>query len=361
MGGVYVPGDISLRDGFVDSVGLPPGASGLAIPGFVDLQVNGFAGVDFTTASVEQWKGANQQLAATGVTSYLANLVTNDQEAISEALAVAREVHDNPDPRGATLVGAHLEGPFLSSEKAGIHPKTYLKAPGADLVEHWLATGPVAMMTIAPELDGALSLIDTLVQHGVVASLGHSNSTSGEALAGFEAGATTVTHIFNAMSGITARAPGLAGAALSREDIWLQLILDFLHVDQLLAEILLKVAPHRIVLVTDCLSVTGTEGTHFTLGGTELQLIEGKAINSAGVLAGSVLTMDQALRNAVACGMSDVDAVNATSLNPLRVLNPSCDAPLIPGAPADVLVVSDSWDIERVVRHGVDIEEQRVG
>lgn len=361
IGGVYVPGDISLSEGVVDAIGLPPGDSGLAIPGFVDLQVNGFGGIDLIEASVEQWEEVNRGLARTGVSAYLANLVTNDQTAIDHAIRVAREVQSSSDPTGSHLAGVHLEGPFLSDDKAGIHSRTHLKNPVIEMAQQWVTAGPVAMMTLAPELPGALELIESLVQKGVLVSLGHSNSTADEALAGFNAGASTVTHIFNAMSGITARSPGLAGAALSRGDVWIQLILDYLHVDRLLAEVLLAFAPHRIVLVTDCLPVTGTVNTHFTLAGVELDLIDGKAVNHEGVLAGSVLTMDQALRNAVACGMSDVDAVNATSLNPLRVLNPSYEGPLVPGAPADVLIVSDSWDLKRVFRDGIEIEELKVG
>ncbi len=360
IGGHYVPGDISVARGAVDQVGLPPGNRGLAIPGFVDVQVNGFGGVDFTTATQEQWHEANRRLAATGVTAYLANLISNDVSAIDGAITTAKEVHGVLNSEGAELLGVHLEGPFLSPQKAGIHATEFLKNPAATLLDTWRSAGPVVMTTLAPELPGALPLIESLVASGVVVSLGHSNSTADQARAGFDAGATAVTHIFNAMSGITARAPGLAGIALSQEDIWVQLILDFLHVDRTLAELVLTFAPHRIVLVTDCLPITATSGTHFTLGRTEIELRDGRAVNSNGVLAGSVLTMDQALRNALACGMTDIEAVNATSLNPRRLLNPQCESPLTPGTPADVVIMTDSWEIDAVFLRGTNITMQEV-
>lgn len=360
IGGHYVPGDISVAGGVVDQVGLPPGDRGLAIPGFVDVQVNGFGGVDLTTATQEQWHEANRLLATTGVTNYLANLISNDAATIDNAVATAQKVHEGATSEGAELIGVHLEGPFLSPQKAGIHATEFLKDPTVTLLETWSNSGPVVMTTLAPELPGALPLIESLVASGVVVSLGHSNSTADQAHAGFDAGATSVTHLFNAMSGITARAPGLAGIALSREDVWLQLILDFLHVDRTLADLVLRFAPHRIVLVTDCLPITATSGTHFTLGGTEIELREGRAVNSDGVLAGSVLTMDQALRNALACGMTDIDAVNATSLNPRRLLNPQSESPLTPGTTADIVIMTDSWEIDAVFHRGTNVTMQEV-
>jgi len=360
IGGHYVPGDISVSDGVVNQVGLPPGKGGLAVPGFVDLQVNGFGGVDFATATTEEWREANALLTSTGVTTYLANLISHRPEVTTQAVEVARVIHGSPQEGCAHLRGLHIEGPFLSAEKAGIHSRHVLQDPSPELVASWREAGPLVMTTLAPELPGAIEMIRNLVDQGVVVSLGHSNSTADEARAGFDAGATSVTHIFNAMSGITARAPGLAGMALSRADVWLQLILDFLHVDRTIVELLLSFAPGRIVLVTDCLPITGTSGTRFNLAGTDVELREGKAVNSEGVLAGSVVSMDEALRNALSCGMGEVDAVNATSLNALKLLNPHGPAPLEPGQPADVVVLDDSWNIDTVFVHGANVTLQEV-
>jgi N-acetylglucosamine-6-phosphate deacetylase len=355
INGAYIPGDISLEDGKIAEVGLPAGGSGLAIPGFVDLQVNGFGGVDFSSASPESWLDASQKLLRTGVTHYLANIVSNDVSTMGRAIQMAKTVktHDNLD--GAELIGVHVEGPFLAEAKSGVHPREHLKKPDIETMREWITQGPVTMVTLAPELPGAIEAINFLSGSGVAVSLGHSDCNAAQANAGFEAGATAVTHIFNAMSGMSARNPGLSGVALNSSDVWVQLIADFTHVDKILMELLIKLAPKRMVLVTDCLSVTGTSGTHFTLGDRDISIVEGKAVNSDGVLAGSLLTMGEALRNAVACGMPEVDAVNATSRNPLLLTNPQSPPLLAPGMPADLLVVSDSLDVESVFLRAKEI------
>lgn len=360
VNGEYLPGDISISDGLVDQVGLPPGQTGLAIPGFVDLQVMGFGGVDFTNSPADGWEEAGIQLASTGVTSYLANLISNDAAVINNAVKVANEVSNREQILGSRLRGVHLEGPFLAKEKAGIHSTTYLRSPEIEFAHGWLNSGPVSLMTVAPELPGALELISWLTDKGVVVSLGHSNGTSYEAAEGFDAGATAVTHIFNAMSGITARSPGLASMAFLRENVWIQLILDLLHVDKVLVQLMIKMLPQRIILVTDCLPVTGTSIRKFNLSGTDIELINGMAVSQSGVLAGSVLTMDQALRNAIDCGMHEVAAVNATSLNPLRLLNDPDQTPLSAGSVADVVVMSEGFEIETVFCRGSEIERARL-
>jgi N-acetylglucosamine-6-phosphate deacetylase len=360
IGGAYVPGDVSLSHGVIDQVGLPPGRGGLAIPGFVDLQVNGFAGIDFAHATEEEWQEANRRLLHTGVTAYLANLISNDPAVTTRALGVAGSVLASDVSGGAQLAGVHLEGPFLSEQRAGIHPRSHLATPQWELMERWIRTGVVAMATLAPELAGATDMVTRLRKNNVVVSLGHSQSTYAQAIEAFDAGATTVTHLFNAMSGITAREPGLSGAALSRSDVWLQLIVDLLHVDPVLIELIISHAPDRVVLVTDCLPVSGTEAVQLSFGGSEITVVDGMAANSEGVLAGSVLQMDQALRNAVSRGMSVLEAVNAASLNPLSVLRRPVDALLAPGSVADVLVVSDSLELDEVFLAGVDSRIQEV-
>jgi N-acetylglucosamine-6-phosphate deacetylase len=355
INGSYVAGDISLEEGKVSQVGLPPGESGLAIPGFVDLQVNGFGGTDFTYANPESWLEANQKLLRTGVTHYLANVISNDVATLSQTIQMAQKVQSLQNLDSAELMGVHVEGPFLAEGKSGVHPKEHLKKPDIETLREWITQGPVTMVTLAPELPGAIEVINFLSSSGVAVSLGHSDCNEDQANLGFQAGATAVTHIFNAMSGMSARQPGLSGVALNTENVWVQLIADFTHVDKVLMELVVKLAPKRTVLVTDCLSVTGTSGTHFTLGDRDISLVEGKAVSSDGVLAGSVLTMGEALRNAVACGMTEVDAVNATSFNPLLLIKPLGTPLLTPGMPADLLVVSDSLEVESVFHRGHEV------
>jgi N-acetylglucosamine-6-phosphate deacetylase len=345
--GAYVAGDVDVADGVITSVGLPPGSHGIAIPGFVDLQVNGFAGIDFAHATEEQWREANRELARTGVTHYVANLISTDIPTTERVLATARGVRSSHSDQEAHLVGVNLEGPFLSDVKAGIHPKDKLQQPVADMFQRWVDTKSVAMTTIAPELPGALELIRQAVAAGVCVSLGHSNADVGEAQKGFDAGATTVTHLFNGMSGISARTPGLAGVALARPDIWLQIIADGIHVDPVLLRLVMNCAPHRIVLVSDCLPIAGTSDESFLLDGKEIRLSNGRAVDDVGVLAGSVLTMQQALENMIELGMDAIQAINAATVNPRRALGLG-DSTLSPGAPSDLVVLSDEHEVTLV-------------
>lgn len=347
VGGEYLPGDIDVANGIIQQVGLPPGASGMAIPGFVDLQVNGFGGVDFANASPERWDEANRALLRTGVTQYVANLISSDIHRMRDVLHTARGIVSTQASDGAQLLGMHLEGPFLSTPKAGIHPIQNLMAPSLTDFLNWLEEGPVVMTTVAPEVSGATEFIREAVKRGIIVSLGHSHASAEEALAGFDAGASTVTHIFNAMSGVSARDPGLAGAALLRPDVMVQLIVDFVHVDKVLVSLLSHWAGKRLVLVTDCLPVAGTDDTELVFGGKEIRLENDRAVDREGVLAGSVLTMPQALRNAVSAGMADIDAVNAATLNPRKVLQNATGA-LRPGEVADVVILSDDLDVREV-------------
>ena len=207
--GELLPGDVEVADGRIAAVGVDGrGGRGIAAPGFVDLQVNGFAGVDFASADTDGYRRAAKALLETGVTAFQPTLITSPEEELTAAL---REV----PPNGAAphVLGAHLEGPFLAPERLGTHPASARRDPDTAMLERLLAAGPVAHVTLAPELPGALELVDLLRARGVTVSCGHSNATADEARDAFAHGVRTVTHIFNAMRPFAAREPGLAGAA----------------------------------------------------------------------------------------------------------------------------------------------------
>src|SRR5437762_14254155 len=208
--GTLVPGDVELADGQVAAVGLSSAnGTGIASPGFVDLQVNGFAGVDFFSADPDGYRRAGQALLECGVTTYQPTFITSPEEQLVAALA---EVPVNgAAPR---VLGAHLEGPFISPERLGTHPADARRDPDRALLERLLAAGPVSHVTLAPELPGALELVELLRERGVTVSCGHSDATAAEAREAFARGVTTVTPLFNAMRPFAAREPGLAGAAL---------------------------------------------------------------------------------------------------------------------------------------------------
>lgn len=359
--GRLVPGDVRVDGDVIGAVGLPPVAGGgLAVPGLVDLQVNGYAGVDLLTSPVEGWARAAAAMARDGVTSYVANLITSPPELTAAALRTAGEMVQQTGP-GAALplgpaarcLGAHLEGPFLSAARRGTHPLRWLREPDRALVETLLAAGPVVGVTVAPELPGATGLITWLSSSGVLVSLGHSDATAEQAAAGFDAGARTVTHVFNGMTGVTSRAPGLAGAALARDGVTVQAILDGTHLSAETAAVVAAAARTRLVLVTDALSAAGAPDGAYRLGELDISVAGGVARNADGGLAGSVVSLAGALRNAVAAGLTVEEAVTAASTRPAALVGRTDLGRLRPGDRADVTVLDDGLEVTACFVDGV--------
>jgi N-acetylglucosamine-6-phosphate deacetylase len=346
--GRLVPGDVEIADGRVTAYGLvSPNGRGVAVPGFVDMQVNGFAGVDFFEADTDGYRRAGEALLETGVTGYLPTFITAPEE---QLLAALREVPASTD--GPRILGVHLEGPFLSPLRLGIHPAAARRDPDVALMERLLAAGPVRLMTLAPELEGADALIETLLRHEIAISCGHSNATLDEANAAFDAGVRTVTHLFNAMRPFQHRDPGIAGAALARDDVVVQVILDGVHLAPETANVVWRAAAGRVALVTDATAgATLTNGTH-RLGGLDIEIRDGVARGASGALAGSTLTMLDAVRNLHALGASLEDAVTAATEVPARVLRLPAVGRIGVGLPADVVVLSDELEIDRVLLDG---------
>jgi N-acetylglucosamine-6-phosphate deacetylase len=351
--GALLSGDIDVSGGVVSEVGLPPGRGGVAIAGLVDLQVNGYAGIDFLVADVEAWVSASQALARGGVTSYVANLITSPVPVVTEALGIAAKVQAVGAVDGARLLGAHLEGPFLSPAKAGTHPVEHLREPDAALSARLIDAGPVVGLTIAPELPGALDLIAWLRSHDVLVALGHSAADDVAANAGFNAGATTVTHVFNAMSALTSRSPGLAGVALARPDVAVEVICDGVHLARDTVALVVAAAGERFVLVTDALSAAGAGPGTYHLGEMELSVVDGVARRADGTLAGSVLSMADALRNVIEAGATFEQAVAAATSRPAALLGRADVGRLTPGARADIVVLDEALTVTTTLLGGV--------
>ena len=348
VGGELVPGDVGVADGRVVEVGLPAGDGGLAVPGFVDLQVNGYAGADLLTSGRDGWVHAARALARSGVTAFVANLITAPEPMTTAALGVAARLAGGGMPRDAArLVGVHLEGPFLSPAKAGTHPVEHLRPPSVQLVERFLAAGPVIGMTIAPELPGALDVVALLAQRGVLVSLGHSDATAEQAHAGFDAGARTVTHVFNAMSAPTARAAGLAGAALGRADVAVQMICDGVHLGRDTERLVVAAAGDRFVLVTDTLAAAGSDSPRHRLGEVEVEVVDGVARRPDGTLAGSVLSMASAVGRVVESGATVEQALAAATYRPADLVGRRDLGRLALGGVADVAVLHDTFQVRR--------------
>ena len=349
--GILVPGDVEVADGEISAVGLSSSdGSGIASPGFVDLQVNGFAGVDFFSADTEGYRRAGRALLECGVTSYQPTFITSPEQELVAALA---EVPQNgAAPR---VLGAHLEGPFISPERLGTHPAEARRDPDGALLERLLAAGPVSHVTLAPELPGALELVDVLRDRRITVSCGHSNATAAEAREAFARGAKTVTHIFNAMRPFAAREPGLAGAALVAGDVVVQVILDGVHLADDTARLVWQAAAGRVALVTDAIAAAHAGDGAYTIAGVDFEVSEGVARNADSVLAGSTVCMIDAVRNLVALGASVESALAAATELPARIAGRPELGTLAPGSPADVVVLDDALEIVRVLVRGEDV------
>ncbi len=352
VGGTIVPGDVELVDGRVAAYGLAsPNGRGIAAPGFVDLQVNGFGGVDLFEADDDGYRLAGEALLETGVTAYLPTFITAPEEQLVHALRSVPNGNDGP-----RIVGVHLEGPFLAARRLGTHPAAARRDPDPALLERLIEAGPVRLVTLAPELPGAHVLIDLLRARGITVSCGHSDATAEQANEAFDRGVQTVTHLFNAMRPFRHRDPGIAGAALAREDVVIQIILDGIHLAPDTARLVWHAAAGRVALVTDAVAGAGQDDGSYSLGGFEVQVRNGVARGPDGQLAGSALTMIEAVRNLHGLGIPLADAVQAASTVPAAVIGAAHLGRIEVGLPADVVVLTDELEIDRVFAGG----EERV-
>lgn len=354
VGGRLVSGDVEVADGVVTRVGLPPAAGGgTAAPGLVDLQVNGFDGVDLMAADAGAVRHVARALAARGVTAWLPTLITADPAETERALRVLGEVAAaGPGPGEARVLGVHLEGPFLSARRLGTHPPQHRRDPDPALLDRWLPLAPVVAVTLAPELPGALATVRRLVGAGVRVSLGHSQATAAQAHAGFEAGASAVTHVFNAMSPLHHREPGLPGAALARPGVLVQLVVDGHHLADDVVRVVWAAAAGRTVLVTDATAASARPDGSYALAGVDLTVHGGAVRNPEGALAGSALTLDRAVRNACGLGFDEASVLQAATGTPARLLGRADVGVLEPGARADVVVLDDELTVHEVLLAG---------
>jgi N-acetylglucosamine-6-phosphate deacetylase len=347
--GVFVAGDVEVVDGCIAAVGVAaPGGRGFAVPGFVDLQVNGFGGVDFLDADTAGYRRAGDALLETGVTAYLPTLITSPE---AQVLAAAREVPTDDTARPRVL-GLHLEGPFLSPNRLGTHEASSRRDPDPALLDRLLDAGPVRLMTLAPELPGADVLIGRLLERGIVVALGHTDATAEQANAAFDLGATAVTHLFNAMRPFLHRDPGIAGAALARDDVIVSLIVDGIHLAPETSRTVWNAARGRVALISDAIAAAPRTQGPSSLGELDLHVHEGAVRGPDGVLAGSVLTMIEAVRNLHALGVPMEDAIGAATTTPAKMLGERALGRIDVGLPADVVVLNDSLEIDRVLVAG---------
>jgi N-acetylglucosamine-6-phosphate deacetylase len=353
--GELVEGDMTIVDGVVAAVGVKPaGRAGTAVPGFVDVHINGVAGIDFLTSDVAGYRKAAEALARTGVVAFQPTFVSSPVDAYAEPLAAAAEAGGTAHGGRPIVTGVHLEGPFLSLDWAGAHDPAHLRLPDHRLAERLIAAGPVRMMTLAPELAGGLDLVERLAGAGLVVSCGHSDADAPTAHAAFDRGARAITHLHNAHRRWRPRDPGVGGVALVRPDVTVQAIVDGVHLAAEAAYAAFLASGARFCLVTDAIEAAMLDPGEYELGGRQVHARDGAVRLPDGTLAGSVLTMDEAVRNLVASGASLASAVHSASVAPARLLGRDDLGVLRADSPAHLTVLNDELRPVRTLVGGVE-------
>ncbi len=341
-----------------------PGAT--VVPGFVDVHIHGAGGHDVMEADAEALDAVTRAVARYGTTSILATTVTASPDATARSLegiarAMRRQQRPEPDAApAAELLGIHLEGPFLSPVRRGVHPAEWLVLPSAEMLRRFLgaADGCAKILTLAPELTGALECIAEARRAGLVVAVGHTDATYSETRSATELGARHAVHIFNAMRPFSHRETGVLGAVLTDARITAEVIADGVHVDSPAIQLLLSAKGiEGVLLVSDGTAATGMPDGNYRLGNLEVAVSGGICRNREGRLAGSTLTLDRALRNIVALGVPLAAAVRMATLNPARLLGLEGRKGVIaPGADADLVLLDSHLKVTGVMTRGVGLK-----
>lgn len=362
---VWSEGTVLLGDGAISDVGredpsLADGADevheypeSLILPGFIDLQVNGAFGVD-VASEPDRLAELSEALLATGTTSYLPTVISSPESLYEETLPAIAGVTGGPKD-GAEVLGVHLEGPFMNLDRRGAHAAAHVARPNPALLARLLDMGPVRMTTLAPELPGARELIEQAGARGVVVCAGHSDAGFGLAYGAFDGLVGGVTHLFNAMSPMHHREPGLPGAAFAHPRVPCTIIADGHHVHPEMVGLAFRMlGPDRMCLITDAIAAAGAPAGEYRLATRTVHSDGGVPRLGSGAIAGSVLTMEEAFRNILAfTGCTVPEAARMASTGPARLIGEDRrKGRLAPGYDADVTVLSPDFSVEAVWRGG---------
>ncbi|MET9226691.1 N-acetylglucosamine-6-phosphate deacetylase [Lentzea sp. NPDC003310] len=358
-GGVLENGWVSVRDGRIAAVGegaAPDGpttdvAGGTIVPGFVDIHCHGGGGAAFTSSDPAKVRKAAAAHRRHGTTTVLASLVTRPVPELADQVSALAELVQE-----GVVAGIHLEGPFLSAARCGAHDPAILCPPEQTAVTKLLdaGKGTVRMITIAPELEGAVNAVRQLVDSGVIAAIGHTDATEAQVRPAVDAGASVATHLFNGMRPLHHREPGPIGALLDDERVTVELICDLVHLHPTAVRLAARHAGlQRTVLITDAIAAASVGDGVYDIGGLEVRVVDGVPTLAGGAsLAGSTLTMDMAFRNAVnACGLSLVEASYAASTRGAELLGLDTGK-LEAGLAADIVVLDAELKPQDVMVRG---------
>ncbi|MFJ5751906.1 N-acetylglucosamine-6-phosphate deacetylase [Peribacillus frigoritolerans] len=327
------------------------------IPGAIDIHIHGASNSDAMDATHDALSTMAKTLPKEGTTSFLATTMTQSTQAIESALLNAGKYIENQTQENAEIVGVHLEGPFISPARKGAQPEDYIVDPDVTLFKRWqeMAENQIKLVTLAPEQPNGLDLAAHLRGTGVVASIGHSDATYDQIDEAIQAGTTHVTHLYNGMRGLHHREPGVLGAAYLRDELYVELIADGIHCRPEMIKLAYdQITSERMILITDSLRAKWLEKGTYDLGGQPVNVDETKATLSDGTLAGSILKMNDAIKNTMeytGCSMTDI--IKMTAENPakqLRIFDRKGSIQV--GKDADLVILNDRLDVEMTFCRG---------
>ncbi|MFI8578174.1 N-acetylglucosamine-6-phosphate deacetylase [Rossellomorea aquimaris] len=368
---VYEKGYIKIENGMITEMGdrsqlndseeykvisLPHGYS--VVPGMIDIHIHGVNGADTMDATREALDTMTGTLPKEGTTSFLATTMTEASDAIEKALAATADYMLNHQRGGqAEILGLHLEGPFINADKAGAQPLNRIQNPNVEVFKNWhaLSGENIKLVTLAPELDHEYELIRYLKESGIVASVGHSNATYDQVVKAIDAGLSHVTHLFNQMSGLHHREPGIVGASFLRKELMVELISDGIHVRPEVVQLAFdQITDERLILITDSMRAKCLKNGQYDLGGQMVTVKDGKAILDEDTLAGSVLKMRDAFTNIQEFTTGDMrSAIKMTAENPARQLNVfDRKGSLAPRKDADIVILDENKDVYTTICKG---------
>jgi N-acetylglucosamine-6-phosphate deacetylase len=340
----------------IDTIEIPREQT--VVPGFIDVHIHGAAGADTMDATTEALTTMAKALPAEGTTSFLATTITQKHENIEKALINAANYVSEQNQSGkAEVLGVHLEGPFINVKRAGAQPKEHIINPNIELFKEWqdLAKGTIKLVTVAPELENGIEFVRHLNDTGVIASIGHSDAIYEEVEKAVQAGAKQVTHLFNGMRGLHHREPGVAGSALLFKELMVELIADGIHVrPEVMKLVIDSKGTDGMILITDAMRAKCLKNGIYDLGGQDVSVADGKALLADGTLAGSILKMNDSVKNTFeAAKLSMLEAVKMASVNPAKQLKVyDRKGSITEGKDADLTILSDSFQVELTICRG---------
>lgn len=358
-------GDIFLEDGKIVEVAKSiertadihidaAGKNWSALPGFIDVHIHGAASFDAMDATPEALSGIAGALPAEGTTSFLATTMTQSEPAIREALENASRF--TAEEGQAEMLGVHLEGPFISKKRAGAQPLEHIAVPSVELFEEWQeASGnQIRLVTVAPEVENGFEFIKAVSQNGVIASIGHTDATLEQVQEAVQSGASHVTHLYNQMSPLHHRNPGAIGAALLEDALTVEVIADFVHSHPQSVRLAFRQkGAERLILITDAMRAKGLEPGLYDLGGQEVHVTGSDARLSDGTLAGSILTMETAVKNiASVTGCTLPELVAMTSANAAKELGLEQKGSIQAGKDADITILDEQFNVQLTICRG---------